>query len=329
MAKPTLVSGIQPTGKLHLGNYLGALKHFVELQNSGKYRCYFFIADLHSLTGTFNPKEKSKQILGLCLDYLAAGLNPRKSTIFVQSAVPAHSELAWIFSTVTPLGELRRMTQFKEKSEHDPKNVNVGLFTYPILMAVDILIYDAAVVPVGDDQLQHLELTRTLARRFNDRFGKTFTEPEPLLTEAPRLMSLNDPTKKMSKSRPEGCLFLDDPPAVVRSKVRRAVTDSGREITYDPEHKPAISNLILIHATLSGVSIKQAERAFRGKTYAEFKQVLAEIVARALTPFQERKRALTKRAAFVRNTLRKGSIAAGKVATAKLAEVKQKVGLVA
>ncbi|MEK7086816.1 MAG: tryptophan--tRNA ligase, partial [Patescibacteria group bacterium] len=233
MQKPILISGIQPTGKLHLGNYLGVLKNFVELQNSGKYECYFFIADLHSLTENFDPAEKPKQILDLATDYLAAGLDPKKSIIFIQSQIPTHSELTWILNAITPMGELNRMTQFKEKSEIAPKNVNVGLFDYPVLMAADVLLYDTQFVPVGDDQLQHLELTRTLARKFNGKFGKTFIEPKALLTETPRLMSLDEPKKKMSKSRPTGCLFIDDSPSTIRAKIKTAVTDSGKEIKYD------------------------------------------------------------------------------------------------
>src|SRR3989344_2452365 len=189
MKKPVLISGIQPTGRLHLGNYLGALKQFVELQNSGKYQCFFFIADYHSLTQDFDPKQKTKEVLDVATTYLAAGLIPKKSTIFVQSQVPEHTELAWILNTITPFGELRRMTQFKDKSDSQSENINVGLFDYPVLMAADVILYDAQFVPVGEDQLQHLELTRELARRFNNRFGKTFTEPHPILAKTPRVMS--------------------------------------------------------------------------------------------------------------------------------------------
>jgi tryptophanyl-tRNA synthetase len=260
MPKPILISGIQPTGKLHLGNYLGALKNFVELQNSNKYHCHFFIADLHSLTEDFNPKEKSKQILELAADFLAAGLNPKKSTIFIQSQIPAHSELAWVLNTITPFGELGRMTQFKEKSEEQKTNVNVGLFTYPILMAADVLLYDAEFVPVGHDQLQHLEFTRTIARKFNNKFGKTFIEPKALLTKTPRIMSLDNPDKKMSKSQPNGCLFLNDSPKTIQEKLARAVTDSGKEIKYDPKEKPAISNLLMIYSALSEEPVKSLEQ---------------------------------------------------------------------
>ncbi|MDP3947578.1 MAG: tryptophan--tRNA ligase [bacterium] len=250
MSKPVLISGIQPTGSLHIGNYLGALKHFVELQNSGTYECYFFIADYHSLTEAFTKEEKERQVLDLTATFLAAGLDPKRSTLFIQSHVPASTELAWILSTLTPLGELRRMTQFKEKGG-EQEQANVGLFTYPVLMAADILLYDAKVVPVGEDQLQHLELARTLARKFNAKFGETFVEPKALMTSVPRLMGLKNPEKKMSKSDPTGCLFLDDAPEAIRKKVMGAVTDSGGAVAYDPKQRPGISNLVLIYAAMS------------------------------------------------------------------------------
>src|SRR3989338_3880433 len=239
MEKPIVVSGIQPTGRLHIGNYLGALKNFVDLQNSEKYRCFFFIADYHALTGDIT--DFSKKITELQIDFLAAGLDPKKSTLFVQSEVPGHTDLGWILSTVTPFGELARMTQFKDKSEKQAENVNAGLFTYPALMAADILMYDAVFVPVGDDQDQHLELTRTIARRFNKKYGETFIEPKSLHTETPRVMSLTDPTYKMSKSEPAGCLFLDDELTVIEKKIKTAVTDSGSDVRYDEKTKPAIS----------------------------------------------------------------------------------------
>ncbi|MEK7465514.1 MAG: tryptophan--tRNA ligase [Patescibacteria group bacterium] len=325
--KPILVSGIQPTGKLHLGNYLGALKNFVDLQNSGRYECLFFIADLHSLTESFSPKEKQGQILDLFSSFLAAGLDPKKSLIYLQSAVPANAELAWILNTLTPFGELRRMTQFKDKSETAPENINVGLFSYPTLMAADILLYDAKYVPVGDDQLQHLELARTLARKFNGRFGKTFVEPQSLLTEIPRLMSLDDPTKKMSKSQPSGCLFLDDAPDIIRSKIKTAVTDSGREVTYNPERKKAVSSLILIYSALSGKSIKAIEQMFKGKGYGEFKKSLAEAAVSAFAPFQKKKRALLKRQKTLHAMLARGNKKALEVSTKKMENIKKSIGL--
>lgn len=323
--KPILISGIQPSGKLHIGNYLGALRNFVELQNSGKYRCFFFIADLHSLTETYALKEKKAQVEDLMRSYLAAGLSPAKSTLFTQSSIPAHSELAWILNTLTPMGELRRMTQFKEKSDDGAESANVGLFDYPVLMAADIILYDAAAVPVGDDQDQHLELARTLARKFNGRFGKTFVEPKALHTNVLRLMSLDDPQKKMAKSRPAGCLFMDDSPADIRAKLGRATTDSGREIKYDETNKPGISNLLLIHSSFSGIGIPALEKKYAGKGYAEFKREVAEAVVKALAPYQAAKKKMSRAKAAAAFT--KGNKIAAKIAEKKMVEVKKKIGL--
>lgn len=328
MQKPILISGIQPTGKLHLGNYLGALKNFVDLQNSGTYECYFFIADLHSLTENFDPAGKPKQILDLAADFLAAGINPQKSVIFIQSQIPAHAELTVILNNFTPFGELCRMTQFKEKSESQPQNINVGLFDYPVLMTADILLYDAESVPVGEDQLQHLELTRTLARKFNGKFGKTFIEPKPILTEAPRLMNLDNPHKKMSKSRLAGCLFLDDSPAQIRAKIKTAVTDSGKDIKYDGKNKPAISNLMLIYSAMSGKIPKEIEKEFAGRGYAEFKKALTELIVSKLALFQKRKKELSKDPTKIKKILSIGQKVADGVASKKLLEVKKKIGLI-
>ncbi|MDO8557084.1 MAG: tryptophan--tRNA ligase [Candidatus Jorgensenbacteria bacterium] len=354
--KPILVSGIQPTGKLHLGNYLGALKNFVELQNSGKYECYFFVADLHSLTEDYNPKEKQKQVLNVALDFLAAGIDPKKSVVFIQSHIPAHSEFTWILNTITPFGDLGRMTQFKNKfqvifeyfeKKHKKeereysdqisndlaenllgKTNNVGLFDYPVLMAADILLYDAAFVPIGDDQLQHLELTRTLARKFNTMFGETLIEPKPLLTNVPRLMSLYDPTKKMSKSQPEGCIFIDDSPATIREKIKRAMTDSHKTIAYDPKNRPGLSNLVLIYSAMSGVAIDKVIEQSADKTYSEFKEELAKIVIKSLAPFQAKKKKLSVDMKRVSSALASGNKIANSVASKKLMEIKKKIGLV-
>ncbi len=327
MTKPILISGIQPSGKLHIGNYLGALKNFVDLQNTDRYRCYFFIADLHSLTEDFNPKEKPAQVFDLALNYLAAGIDPKKSAIFIQSQVPAHSELAWIFNTLTPFGELSRMTQFKEKSLVQKRNINVGLFDYPVLQAADILLYKAEFVPVGDDQLQHLEFTRTLARKFNAKFGSTFIDPKPLLTETPRLMSLDNLTKKMSKSRPAGCLFLDDSPETIRGKIKKAITDSGSEIKYDLKNKPAISNLMKIYQAMSGQSIKNIEKKYKNKGYGDFKKDLIGVIVAYLTPFQKTKKRLKIQPKKIGKILEIGAAKAGFAAQATMEEVKKKVGL--
>lgn len=354
MTKPVLISGIQPTGKLHIGNYLGALKNFVELQNSGKYQCYFFIADLHALTENPNAKELSKNIVGLAADFLAAGLDPKKSIIFLQSQIPAHSELAWILNTITPIGELDRMTQFKEKAsirtvsayevldkntrkslgtrfeprERISMTANFGLLDYPVLMAADILLYDTEFVPVGDDQDQHLEITRTLARKFNSKFGKNFVEPKAVHTKTPRVMSLANPSKKMSKSSPESCLFIDDPAEQIKNKIKKAVTDSGSEIKYDKKNKPAISNLLEIYSSLSGEAIPALEKKFKSKNYAEFKNDLAELIADYFSNFRKSKAELLKNPEKLKTILSEGSNQAAKVANKKIAAVQNKIGLI-
>lgn len=324
--KPALISGIQPTGRLHIGNYLGALKNFVSLQNSGDYRTLFFVADLHSLTIPFDPKDKRAQIEGIVRDYLAAGLSPKKSILFVQSDVPAHAELAWILNTITPMGELERMTQFKDKAETSPQNVNVGLLTYPVLMAADVLLYSAGAVPVGNDQDQHLELARTLARKFNGRFGQSFIEPKALHTPTPRVMSLNDPEKKMSKSSPTGCLFIDDAPEEIEKKIQRAVTDSERTIAYDPEHRPGISNLLELFAAVTDRPISQIVQEFEGKGYAEFKPALASAIIEELAPFQAKKKKIKD--SEVKKVIAASAKSANKIANAKLKEVKKLVGII-
>ena len=329
MTKSILISGIQPSGKLHLGNYLGALKNFVDLQNSDKYQCMFFIADYHSLTESYTPEEKQKQILDLTATYLAAGLNPKKSTIFLQSDAPATTELAWILSTLTPFGELRRMTQFKDKSSNEEDSVNIGLFTYPVLMAADILLYDAKFVPVGDDQLQHLELARTLARKFNSRFHKTFFEPQPILTKTPRLMSLDNPNKKMSKSSPEGCVFIDDHPALIDAKIKKAVTDSGSAIRFDEKGKPGISNLLTLMSDLSGKSISELESVFTGQNYGEFKHAVADTVIDYFHKFRERKLALMKKPKRLLKILKLGQKKAAALATAKMKVIKKRIRVTA
>ena len=326
--KPKMISGIQPSGRLHLGNYLGALKNFVDLQDSEKYQCYFFVADLHSLTENFNPKEKKQQILNLLADYLAIGLKPTKSILFIQSAVPAHSELAWVFNTTAYFGELSRMTQFKDKAKKQKENNNVGLFTYPLLMAADILIYDASFVPVGDDQLQHLELTRELARRFNKKFGKTFIEPKPLLTPTSRIMDLSNPKNKMSKSSPSGCLFIDDSPQEITKKIKSAVTDTGKDIKYDIRKKSGVSNLLSIYSALSEKTIRTLEKDFAGKGYADLKQSLANLVIKHFADFRKTKKQLLKNPKKILTIANKGNKQAVAVADKKILEVKKKLGII-
>lgn len=333
MKKPVLISGVQPTGKLHIGNYLGVLQKFVELQNSGKYECYFFIADLHSLTEDFNPKEKKQQIINAVAESMIFGVHEKYTTVFVQSAVPAHSELAIILNNIASFSELQRMTQFKDKSKNQLQNINVGLFDYPVLMAADILLYDTEFVPIGDDQLQHLELARTLARKFNNRFGKTFIEPEPILTEVSRLMSLDDPTKKMSKSRPAGCLFLNDSDKLIKEKIKNATTDSGKEIKYDKKNKPGISNLIDIYRGLNAsvpirrfVSNRDIEKKYTNKTYSQFKKDIADTLIKVFTHLKGAKQEQINRNS-VEKAINAGNKKADEIANKKIAEVKQKVGL--
>lgn len=327
MAKPFILSGTQPTGRLHIGNYLGALKNYVDLQNSGKYQCVFMVADLHSLTEDYDPRQKPGQILAVVADFLAAGLDPKRSIIFQQSKVAAHTELTWIFSTLTPMGELERMTQFKDKSARQIENINAGLFMYPVLQATDILLYSPKFVPVGDDQAQHLELTRTIARKFNNRFGKTFMEPKILLTHTPRVMSLKDPSKKMSKSEPVGCIFLDDSPEVIHDKLRSAVTDSGSAIFYDSENKPAISNLIEIYAAFSNKEVSEVQAEFVSSSYSGFKLKLADLIADHFAEFRKKKKLLMAKPAMLKKILAEGSAQAEKIAEKKMREAKKRAGI--
>ena len=326
MSKLVIVSGLKPTGELHIGNYLGMLKQAAELQNSGKYDCFYFIADYHSLTVKYKPEEKKREILNMAVDILAAGIDSEKSTFFLQSAVPEHANLAWIFNTITSVGELERMVEYKEKISGG-ETPNVGLFDYPVLMAADILLYKGEFVPAGEDQLQHLELTRTIARTFNKRFGKIFKEPRGILAKIPRVMSLDDPTKKMSKTLPKGCLYLSDSPQIIRRKIQSAVTDSYKNIVYDFEKRPAISNLILIYSEFSGIPIPDAVEKFKSANYADFKKDLAEVVIKALKPIQEKRNKIATNEDKVFEILSKGAKKAEVVARQTMDQVKEKVGL--
>jgi tryptophanyl-tRNA synthetase len=329
MRKPVVLSGMQPTGRLHIGNYLGALKNFVELQNSKKYQCYFFLADLHSLTqSSLGPAELHQNIYELTADYLAAGLDPKKSLIYQQSRISAHSELGWVLGTVTSIGDLRRMTQFKDKSGDEKESSNSGLLTYPVLQAGDIALYGANFVPVGEDQVQHLELTREIVRRFNARFGEALVEPKPLLTPTPRVMSLKNPLKKMSKSDPASCIFLDDSPEEVRDKMKRAATDSGSEVKLDWDNKPGISNLLTIYSSLVGESVEAIENQYAGKNYSAFKSDLAEVIVEHFADFRKKKAALMKSRAKLETILKAGSKKASKQAEKKMLEVKKRTGLI-
>ncbi len=325
--KKVVFSGIQPTGILHLGNYFGAIKQWINLQN--KHKCYFCIVDLHAITVPQDSAKLHQQILDTAAVYLAAGLNPKKTVLFVQSQVPAHSEGTWLLNTIASMGELMRMTQFKEKQESKP-NVSVGLFDYPVLMAADILLYDTNLVPVGEDQKQHVELARDLAIRFNNRFGETFAVPEPLLPKfGARIMGLDDPMMKMSKSAasPNNYIALTDTPEVARDKIMRAVTDSGSEIKFDPTNKPAISNLLTIYSLLNELTIADLETKYQNKGYGEFKSDLAEAVAQFLMAFQSQLLQAKQDPENIKNILIAGAKKAKKVANKKITALQQTMGL--
>lgn len=319
-------SGVKPSGELHIGNYLGAIKQFVELQN--KYEVFLCVVDEHAITVPQEPEKLRERTIEVARTYLAAGMDPAKSVIFVQSHVPAHAELGWILNTMTPLGELERMTQFKEKKQKQI-SVYAGLFNYPTLMAADILLYQTDIVPVGDDQLQHIELTRSLAERFNNRFGKTFTLPQARVKkETARILALDSPRNKMSKSdkNEKGYILLSDPPEKIRDKIKSAVTDSGKEIIYDPVEKPALSNLLVLYSEFSGKKLSEIIAQYVGRSYAEFKNELADVVIGGLLPIQQKLLQLKADENAVLNILREGAQKAAVVAEKTMADVKQKMG---
>jgi tryptophanyl-tRNA synthetase len=321
-------SGIQPTGQLHIGNYLGAIKQWIELQE--KNECIFCIVDLHALTVPYEPKNLQDLILEKAIIYLASGINPEKSIIFVQSHVKEHAELAWLLNTITPLGDLGRMTQYKEKSKKFKQNVNAGLLNYPILMASDILLYQTDLVPVGEDQKQHVELTRTIARKFNQRFGELLKIPQAKLPKmGAKIMSLQDPLRKMSKTdSPESRIGLFDEPEEIRTKIMRAVTDTGKTIKYDPKKKPGVSNLLMIYSLLSGKTIKELEKKFKGKGYAEFKKSLSDLLVNSLEPFRRKKKELLHREVYVKEILSQGAKRAQTIAQSTMQEIEKKMGLI-
>lgn len=327
MAKPIAVSGIQASGNLHIGNYIGAIKQFVELQE--QYKMFVFVADLHAITVPQDPKKLAEQTLDAVYTYLACGLDPARTTIFVQSHVPQHTELGWILNTITPLGELERMTQFKEKSE-EKEGVLAGLLNYPTLMAADVLLYQPDFVPVGEDQKQHLELTRTLARKFNSQFGETFKEPKTLFQKSgARIMGLDNPSKKMSKSAASknNYIGLLDSESEIGNKIKIAVTDSGKEIKYDPETKPAISNLLSIYGFIANTPINELEQKYSGKSYVEFKKDLANTLVANLSPIQKKYKEFAKDEAGVLKILEKGVGEAREVAASTMRKVRKAVGL--
>jgi len=323
-----IFSGVRPTGELHIGNYLGAIKQWLELQE--KNECVFCIVDLHGITTPYNPKELQKNILDVAIIYLAAGLNPEKCIFFVQSQVKEHTELAWLLGTITPLGELQRMTQFKEKAKKHKEYINASLLNYPVLMAADILLYQTDLVPVGKDQEQHVELARTIARKFNQIFGQTLREPKVLLPKiGAKIMSLQNPKKKMSKTDdPRGCIGLFDEPEEIQKKIMSAVTDTGKAIKYDQKKKPGISNLLTIYSLFSEKTIKEIEKKIKGKGYADFKKSLAELLINSLEPFRRKRKELLSREVYVRDILNKGNRRAQIIASSTIAEVRKKMGLV-
>ncbi|MDO8436375.1 MAG: tryptophan--tRNA ligase [bacterium] len=320
-------SGIQPTGAIHIGNYLGAIRQWIELQD--KNECIFCIVDLHALTSPYDPAKLENSILEKAIVYLAAGVNPEKSVIFIQSQVKEHTELTWLLNTVTPLGDLGRMTQFKEKSKKFKENVNAGLLNYPVLMAADILLYQTEIVPVGEDQKQHVELARTIARKFNQKFGETFKIPEAKISETgKRIMSLSYPAKKMSKTDPsESRIDIFDSPEKIKEKIMRAVTDTGKSIKYDLKKKPGISNLLTIYSLLANKTIEELEKKFEKKGYAEFKKTLANAVIDALDPFRKKQQEFLSRDVYVKTILEQGKKRAQLIAGSTMADVRKKMGL--
>lgn len=322
-----IFSGIRPTGELHIGNYLGAIKQWIALQEAKD--CFFCIVDWHAITTPYKIETLQKNILDVAIAYLAAGLDPEKCVLFVQSQVKEHAELAWLLGTITPLGELQRMTQFKEKSKKHDNYINAGLLNYPILMAADILLYQTDIVPVGKDQEQHVELARSLAKKFNQKFGQTFKEPEVLLAEkGAKIMSLQDPKKKMSKSdNPAGCISLFEEPEEIQKKIISSVTDAGKQTKYDEDKKPGISNLLTIYSLFSEKGIKELEKKFKDKGYAELKKSLAQLLIEKLDPFRKKKRELETREVYVKEILEQGRKKAQVLAQSAIQEVRTKMGL--
>jgi tryptophanyl-tRNA synthetase len=331
-ARPRVLSGIQPTANsFHFGNYLGALRQWVDLQQD--YQPFFFIADLHAITVEQDPKVLRERTLRAAAQLLAMGIDPDRSAIFIQSQIPAHAQLGWVLQCLTGFGEARRMTQFKDKSAKGGEGAaSVGLFTYPVLQAADILLYRPHFVPVGEDQRQHLELTRDLAQRFNHRYKKTFRLPEPYILKATaKIGDLQEPTSKMSKSAssPAGIIEMLDDPKVSAKKIRSAVTDSGSEVTFDAENKPGVSNLLTIYSALTGRAISSIEEAYAGRGYGDLKKDLAEVVVDFVTPFRERTLELLDDQAYLTDVLKRGAEQAAVVAEATLRDVYQRVGFVA
>ena len=326
---PRVLSGIQPTAdSFHLGNYLGAVRQWVALQDS--YDAFYCVVDLHAITVPQDPKLLTQRTRIAAAQLLAAGLDPDRCTLFVQSHVPEHAELAWILGCLTGFGEAGRMTQFKDKSgKEGADSASVGLFTYPVLQAADILLYNADQVPVGEDQRQHLELSRTLAQRFNHRFGQTFTAPQPyILSEVAKIYDLQDPVAKMSKSSssPQGIIDVLDDPAAIRKKIARAVTDTGSEIVVDEQGKPGITNLLRIYAALSGEPVAELEAKYAGAGYGGFKKDVAELVTETFSPIREKTHAILADEPGLDRVLARGAAHAREVAAGTMAQVRARMG---
>ena len=321
-----ILTGIKPTGQLTLGNYIAVLRNLKSMMDRGE--CFIFIADLHALTLPIEPEVLRQNSIDLAAFYLAAGLDPKRSALFLQSSVSAHAELNAIMQNYLYMGELSRMTQFKDKSAKMKESaIGLGLFAYPVLMACDIILYDATIVPVGEDQVQHVELTRDLVNRINNRYGDILTMPKAELRKVgKRIMSLSDPTVKMSKSDPKGDIFLKDEPAVIRKKIMSAVTDSGSEVKYDPENKPGISNLLTIYSAMKDISIEEAEERFKDSRYGDFKKAVADAVVEELEPFQARYREIVANKSYEK-ALEEGAEKARAIANKTLKRIQKAIGL--
>lgn len=323
MKQETILSGVQATGRMHIGNYLGALKQFVDIQNEGKLQCYFFVADLHALTVPRDPKQLRQDTLEVVAEYIAAGLDPERSVIFIQNHVLEHAELGWVFNCITPVGELERMTQYKDKGKSQKDSVNAGLLTYPVLMAADILLYKPNFVPVGEDQVQHVELTRIVARKFNKQFGEVFPEPKPFARKPLRIMSLKNPVKKMSKTGDEP-LYLDDEPDVIHAKLKKAVTATAGE------GSEGVENLLYL---LEQFGDATAVAEFRGQVsdgtikYSELKTTLADSIADYFADFRKKKKELMQDKQQLAQILADGAARAREIAHGTMMEVKEKIGL--
>ena len=327
--KKVVFSGVQPSGQLTIGNYLGAIKNFSVF--SDEYKCYYCVVDMHAITVRQVPAELRRRTYETLALYIACGLDPAKNTLFVQSHVAAHAQLGWILDCYTMFGELSRMTQFKDKSQKNADNINAGLFTYPSLMAADILLYQPDYVPVGEDQKQHCELTRDVAIRFNNIYGETFKVPEPYIPKVgARIMSLGVPTSKMSKSDPQGCVFIMDKPEEIARKFKRAVTDSDTEhcVHYDLQNKPGVSNLMSIYSSVTGKTFDEIEREFDGQGYGAFKPAVGGAVIEALRPIREEAERMIADKAYLKDVYTEGARRASYVASKTLRKVYKRVGLV-